>query len=133
METRVAVKTDFIELLTRLISESDDGDPPIQRTGRDLTCSQPNLGKWFDDCDFPFLMETLALSDDVFRQQFPGIKLSQDERQAFGGILETHCTECASCHAQKVESIEWASRIEKAFAENKEAIGDLLLSSGDDL
>ncbi len=129
MITRVAVETGFIELLTRLIAESDGGDPPIQRTGKDLTCSEPTLGKWLDDCDFPFLMETLALPDDVFCQQFPGIRLSQEDRKAFAGLLEKHSTECARCHAQKTEAIEWAMRVDKAFAENKQTIGDLLINA----
>jgi hypothetical protein len=126
METRVAMEADFIQLLARLISESDDNDPPFKRTGKDLTCSQPLLGRWIDRCDVPFLMDTLALSDHVFGQEFPGIPLSQEDRQAFAKTLENHCRECAPCHAKKAEDIAWKLRIEKAFAENKQAIGDAL-------
>lgn len=129
METRVALETDFIQLLTRLISESDDGDPPIERTGRDLTCSQPDLGRWFDDCDVPFLFETLALPDLVFQEEFPGIKLSKLDREAFTKTLDTHCTECARCNAKKAEDIEWKMRVDKAFVENKQAIGQFLADS----
>jgi hypothetical protein len=127
METRVAVKADLVELLARLISGSDDGDdPPIRRTGKDLTCSQPVLGRWIDDCDFPFLMDTLALPDTVFGKEFPGIRLSQGDREAFAKALNTHCKECARCHAKQVEDIEWKLRVEKAFAENKQSIGTVL-------
>jgi hypothetical protein len=129
METRVAVEADFIQLLARLISESDDDDPPIERTGKDLTCSQPALGRWIDDCDFPFLMDTLALSDRIFAREFPGIRLSQEEREAFAKVLETHCQECARCHAKQAEDIEWKSRVEKAFAENKQGVGELLVKA----
>ena len=125
METRVALETDFIQLLARLIAESD-GDPPIKRTGEDLTCSQPVFGRWIDDCDFPFLMETLALPDHVFAQEFPGIKLSQTDREAFARVLEIHCTECARCNAKRAEDNAWKARVEKAFVENKETIGDFL-------
>lgn len=126
METRVALKRDFIELLGTLIGESD-GDPPHKRTGRDLTCSQPVLGKWIDDCDVPFLMETLALPDHVFDQEFPEIKLSQKDREAFATLLETHCTECARCNAKRTEDNAWKSRVDKVMVENKEAIGDFLM------
>ena len=123
METRVA---DFIQLLSRLIYESDDGDPPIERTEKDLTCSQPILGQWIDDCDVPFLLETLALPDKIFAQEFPGIPLSLSDREAFAKTLLTHCTECALCNAKKAEDIEWKRRVDKAIVENKQAIGHFL-------
>jgi hypothetical protein len=126
METRVALEADFIELLARLMSETDEGEPPFERTGRDLPCSQPGLGRWIDDCDVPFLLETLALPDDVFAREFPGIKLSQRDREAFARTLDTHCTECAHCGAKNAEDIAWKLRVDKAFVENKQAIGHFL-------
>lgn len=129
METRVAQEADFIQLLARLISDSDDSGPPIERIGKDLTCSQPVLGRWIDDCDVPFLFETLALPDDVFNQEFPGIQLSKRDREAFAKTLDAHCTECARCNAKKAEDIEWKLRVDKAFIENKQAIGNFLLST----
>lgn len=125
METRVALETDFIQLLARLICEND-GDPPNQRTGKDLTCSQPVYGRWIDDCDVPFLMETLALPEEVFDQEFPGIKLSQRDRESFAKTLDNHCAECARCNSKKAEDALWKRRVEKAFVENKEAIADFL-------
>ena len=126
MKTIVAPEADFIQLLARLISESDDGDPPIERTGKDLSCSQPALGQWIDDCDVPFLLETLALPDEVFSQEFPGIPLSRRDREAFAKTLMTHCTECARCNAKKAEDIEWKLRVDKTIVENKQAIGHFL-------
>jgi hypothetical protein len=119
----IAQQTDFIQLLSSLISESDDGEPPIERTGKDLTCSQPIIGRWIDDCDVPFLFDTLSLPDDVFNQEFPGIKLFKRDRETFARILETHCTECARCNAKRVEDLEWKMRVDKALVENKQAIG----------
>jgi hypothetical protein len=130
METRVAPETDFIELLARLISNSDDSGPPIERTGKDLTCSQPILGRWIDDCDVPFLFDTLALPDHVFKQEFPGIKLSQKDRETFAKTLDTHCTECARCNSKRVEDIEWKRRVDEAFVENKQIIGRFLAANG---
>jgi hypothetical protein len=132
MNTKVALETDFIQLLARLISEGDDNDPPIPRTGKNLMCSQPVLGRWFDDCDFPFLMETLALPDHVFSLEYPEIHLSLEERQAFASALQTHSRECAHCHAAKTEDIEWKQRVDKAFDKNKRLIGALLIDSVDE-
>lgn len=129
METRVASETDFIELLARLISNSNDSGPPIDRTGKDLTCSQPILGRWIDDCDVPFMFETLALPDHVFNQEFPGIKLSQKDRETFAKTLDTHCKECARCNAKRAEDIEWKLRFDKTFAENKPVIGRFLAAT----
>lgn len=125
MEARTVVETDFIELLARLISDGNE-ENPRERSGSDLKCSQPIFGRWIEDCDFPFLMETLALPDSVFKEEFPGILLTQEDRKIFAQTLEAHCTECARCHAKRTEDIEWKSRVEKAFAENKQLIGAVL-------
>ena len=76
-----------------------------RRTGSDLQCSQPILGKWINDCDFPFLMETLALPDSVFHQEFPGIRLTHRERKIFANTLKAHCKECARCGAKRAEDV----------------------------
>lgn len=133
MNTRVASEADFIQLLARLISESDDNDPPFQRTGKDLMCSQPVLGRWFDDCDFPFLMETLALPDHVFSREYPEIPLSLEDRQAFANTLETHSRECAHCHAKKTEDILWKQRVDEVFEKNKRLISTRLTNTIDEL
>lgn len=130
METRVAPETtDLIELLAQLISESSDGGPPIERSGKDLTCSQPILGRFIEDCDVPFLFETLALPDHVFDQEFPGIKLSKKDREAFAQTLDSHCGECARCNSKRVADIELKLRVDKAFVENKQAIGYFLAAT----
>ncbi len=123
MNTRVALEADFIQLLARLISENDDGDPPFKGTGKNLTCSQPVLGRWIDDCDFSFLMETLALPEHVFNHEFPEIPLSLEDRQAFASVLEAHSRECAHCHAKKTEDIQWKQRVDEVIGKNKRMIG----------
>lgn len=125
MKARVAIKTDFIELLARLIRAENDN--PKSRSGSDLTCSQPTLGRWIQECDVPFLMETLELVDSVFNEEFPGIRLTQDERKLFAKTLVEHCRECARCHAKQAEDTEWKLKVERAFAENKQTIGEVLI------
>lgn len=126
MTTRVALEAGFLELLVRLIGESDDNDPPCQRTGESLSCSQPLIGRWIDDCDFPFLMDTLALPDSVFSEEFPGIRLSHEEREAFARLLKMHCTECARCNAKQAEDVAWKVRVDKIIAKNKHTIAAIL-------
>ena len=85
--------------------------PP--RTG--ATCSQPILGKWISDCDFPFLMETLSLADNVFKQEFPGIRLSQEERRIFARALESHSQTCPRCRAKRANDDHSNRRLDKVL------------------
>jgi hypothetical protein len=69
----------------------------------ELTCSQPVVGRWINDCDYPFLTETLALTNDVFKQEFRGIQLSHEERKMLATILDKHTRECARCGSRRAE------------------------------
>jgi hypothetical protein len=131
MNTKVALGVDFLQLLTLLISESNDGDPPFNSIGKRLKCSQPVLGQWIDECNFPFLMETLALSDQIFSCEFPTIPLSLKDRQAFAKVLQAHSQECAHCNAKKTEDIEWKERVGKAINKNKQMVGAWLIDAVD--
>jgi hypothetical protein len=71
------------------------------RNSFELTCSQPIVGRWINDCDYAFLTEILALSNDVFKQEFRGILLSHEERKALATILDTHTRECARCGSKR--------------------------------
>lgn len=74
------------------------------RTVSGLTCSQPILGRWINDCDVPFLMKTLALTDVVFNHEFPGIQLSREERKVLARTLEEHSRECVPCGAGALQT-----------------------------
>ena len=73
------------------------------RITNNLTCSAPVLGKWINNCDFPYVMETLLLSDRIFKQEFPGIQLSEEERKLFARELDEHSKACARCWAKRAE------------------------------
>lgn len=95
--------------------------PPVpkimkQQITNNLTCSSPVLGKWVNDCDFPFIMETLLLSDQVFKQEFQGIHLSEDERKLFARELDAHSKACARCRTKRAEDEAWKERTGKALA-----------------
>ena len=49
----------------------------------------------------------------------------QPGKLASANTLETHCGECAPCQVKKHEDMELKARVEKAFAENKQAISAL--------
>lgn len=122
---RNVVETNWIELLASLVAEVSDENPQ-RRSGSNLQCSQPMLGKWINDCDVLFLMDTLALSDKVFESEFPGIRLAQNERFAFASRLIAHCKECARCNAKQAEDIEWKLQVDNALDDNRELLAQVL-------
>src|SRR5689334_21231008 len=101
----MSMENDFekalIALLSRFILEKDE-DVPYRLSAqkdalKELECADPTFGKWVGVCDFPFLIETLLLSDAVFSEEFPGVKLSAEQRKEFANAIEAHCETCARC------------------------------------
>jgi hypothetical protein len=88
-----------------------------QPNTNNLTCSAPVLGKWINDCDFPFIIETLLLSDHVFKREFPGIQLSEEERKLFASELDAHSKACARCGANRAEDEAWKECSRRALAD----------------
>jgi hypothetical protein len=124
MEETKDMEMDLIELLATLI-RGEGVEHPNKNFSADSTCAT-DLGKWIFECDYPILMETLALSNEVFAQEFPRVRLIREERIKFAGTLKAHCESCSYCRAKRDEDLAWQSRVEKAFAENTEAIGKVL-------
>ena len=89
---------------------------------KELTCNDPERGKWIGHYDFPFLLTTLALDDETFAEEFPEIKLSFEERQRFAKTLETHCENCARCALKRAYDIEWEKRVDRILDENKQKV-----------
>ena len=83
---------------------------PGRLKASELTCSQPIVGRWINDCDYSFLTETLALTNDAFKQEFREIQLSHEERKMLATILDDHTRECARCGSKRAEDDEGASR-----------------------
>jgi hypothetical protein len=92
-----------------------------------LTCSQPILGKWINDCDFPFIMKALALGDNVFKQEFPAIDLTHEERRMFAKQLDAHANECARCAMKRAEDDAWHRWAKGAFIEHRQKIVQVLI------
>jgi hypothetical protein len=124
------METEFFTLMASLLLEKDN-DTPFRLSEQEdalksLECSKPELGRWVRDCDFPFLMETLMLEESVFAQEFPGAKLTFEDRKELSNALELHCETCNYCHRKRAYDLEWQSRVSKVFAENKQTIGQAI-------
>jgi hypothetical protein len=131
MSTLRGMETDFFELLTRCIREKDANAlvrlAEQEAELKERKCTNPEIGKWIDAVDFPFLIETLMLSDAVFTEEYPKVKLSEEERKRFARALETHCEiDCPHCGLKRASDLEWQNRVNSAIAENKEVIGEAI-------
>ncbi len=121
------MQKDLFALMPKLLAETDDDTgfrlQAQQEALDELRCTQPTLGEWIDRCDYSFLMDTLNLSDRIFAKEFPGVRLSVEERKQFAEELSRHCEDgCARCHLKKMYDLQWESCVDKAIAENREEI-----------
>lgn len=130
MDRRKDMETDLITLLSRIVLEKDDDTPNRFAAQADALkenpCTNLEYGRFVDACDFPLLMETLMLDDEVFSREFPGVQMTVDERKAFADALELHCEKCPHCNLKRAYDSDWQARIKKALAENKQIIGKAL-------
>jgi hypothetical protein len=130
MSTSKDMQKALFGLLTKCIRERDD-DTPFRLAEQEAElkkrkCADPELGTWIDGNDFPFLIETLMLSDAVFSEEYPEVKLPQEERMSFASALEAHCEGCARCGLKRAYDLEWQARVNRALAENREAVGQAI-------
>lgn len=96
---------------------------------RENECVNPEIGRWVDACDFPFMIETLMLNDKIFQSEFPEIGLSADERKELVSRIEEHCEVCTHCSLKRGYDIEWELRIERAFNENPQDLLKVMVHS----
>jgi hypothetical protein len=126
-------ETDVIALLSRLILDKDDDTPVRLREQedalKDLRCSDRRLGVWIEKWDFPFLIETLMLSDAVFSREFPDVRTTAEKRKELAHALEAHCETCPRCHRKRSYDLEWQARVNRVFAENKRIIGKTITNA----
>jgi hypothetical protein len=130
MSTIKDMETDLFETLSRCIRQRDEDTlfrlAEQEAELKKLKCSDPELGRWIDGNDFPFLIETLMLSDAVFSEEYPGVKLSFENRKQFAAALEEHCELCERCGMRRAADLEWKSRVDRAFAENREVFAQVI-------
>lgn len=124
MSTSRDIEANLIELLARCVSQRADNERLAGAAERRVwQCTDPELGRWVDANDFPFLIETLLLSDPVFSVEYPDVKLGQEERKKFASALEAHCEVCESCGRKRAEDLDWQATVNSAIADNREAFG----------
>jgi hypothetical protein len=115
---------DLSAFLNKLIQVQTGATPQIKDASPD--CTRAAFGKWIDNCDFPFLIDTLGLGDAVFAHVFPEVQLSLVERKGLANALEAHCESCGHCREKRTADLAWKSRMERVFAENKKIIRKVL-------
>lgn len=115
---------DLRAFLTKLIQIHTGAAARIRDPSPD--CSQAALGRWIDNCDFAFLIDTLGLSDAVFAHEFPEVPLSLAERKELANALEAHCETCEHCRPKRATDLAWKSRMDRVFAEDNEIIRKVL-------
>jgi hypothetical protein len=125
------METELFDLLRRCLNERDEDKPA--RLGeqeaklKELDCTEPEtMGVWISGHDFPFLIETLMLSDAVFAEEYPEVKVTAEERQRFAHALEAHCEACERCGLKRALDLEWQATVNSIFTENREAIGRII-------
>jgi hypothetical protein len=134
MSTLRDMETELFELISRFIRQKDE-DTPFRLAEQEeevnrLECTDPErLGMWIAGNDFPFLIETLTLSDAVFSEEYPGVRLSFDERKRFASALEDHCERCPRCGARRAFDLGWKAEVDRVLAENKEVIAQTIARS----
>jgi hypothetical protein len=124
MEILIDIEDELSPLLARLICEVV-GKVPKQLVAHDK-CSNPTLGKWIDNCDVPLLMETLALGDAIFKEEFPEIPLTAEQRKVVANTLEAQCERCEHCQAKRAEDLAWRSWVVQAIARDKSVVRKVL-------
>lgn len=130
MSTLRDMENELVELLSRCIRQRDE-DTLVSLAEQEeelngLECNEPALGRWLDHNDFPFLIETLMLDDDLFSEEYPGVRLGFEERKRFAATLEEHCERCERCGRKRALDLEWKASVDSAFAENKGAIARVI-------
>lgn len=124
MELLKAKKKDLLAFLTSLIQAQTGAVPTLKPAGDN--CERQVLGKWITNCDFPLLIDTLALGEAVFTTEFPGVQLTMKERQEVADELQSHCESCKECQAKRASDLAWKARMERVFSENQEVVRNVL-------
>jgi hypothetical protein len=128
------IMDNLLTVLSTLIVEKDeDAGFRLKEQQTNLAntkCTKPDLGKWIDNCDFPFLIETLMLDHTIFVKEFAGIEFPEEERKTFARSLEAHCEDCVHCHLKRSYDLEWQNRVNSALTENRTEIGKALAHHG---
>lgn len=103
------------DLATRLASQEEALD--------DLTCTEPRLGKWFEENTVSYVLAAFNLSDEDFAETFPVLKhISAEQRQNIIQAFVDHIEVCPRCFRKRSYDLEFEGRLESALQENREVL-----------
>lgn len=124
---------EFDHLIIDLVRKADpDLDLRLESQAEalsDLECTNPVLGKWIDEYDVEYLFAVFKLDDTEFASNFPPMAhLSQSDRSQIIDAFEKHFDQCPHCYLKRGYDLEMNDRIERAYLNNNETIGQHLKS-----
>lgn len=97
----------------------------------ELTCTEPRLGKWFEENTVSYVLAAFNLSDKDFAEVFPPLKhISAAQRQNIIQAFEEHIERCPKCYRKRSFDLEFEGRLESALHENREVLLAKLDQSG---
>lgn len=98
----------------------------------DLTCTEPRLGKWFEENTTSYVLAAFNLSDEDFAETFPELKhISESQRQNIIQAFVEHIEHCPRCFRKRSFDLEFEGRLESALQENREVLLGKLDQSGE--
>jgi len=113
------------DLPTRLASQEEALD--------ELTCTEPRLGRWFEENTVSYVLAAFNLSDEDFAEVFPDLKhISAVQRQNIIQAFVDHIERCPKCYRKRSFDLEFEGRLESALQENREELLAKLDQSGAD-
>src|SRR5439155_25540598 len=133
---RCAMGRDVTFKLAELMLKSDE-DLPWRLDAEDadlqkIKCTDRDIGRWVDSCEVPFLLETLALSDEQFYQEFPTVQsLNSAHREIFARTIVSHCDSCPHCSLKVSRDLEWEGQIDRLLRENGHIICGAVVAPGE--
>lgn len=121
-------KADLIDLIADLVFKSaPDLASRLEAQAEALDeakCINPVIGRWVDENDVKYLLNTFALNDKDFAERFPAMAhTSGVERQRVIAALGEHFEHCKHCSLKRGYDLELDARIKQASRQNS----DLLL------
>lgn len=118
------MESDFTDLLADFVRQAEsDLDSRLDAQAdalKDLTCTEPTLGKWVDAHDVEYMLAAFALNDDDFVEHFPSMaKITANDRNRIIKAFENHFEHCPHCHRKRSYDLEFNSRIEFVTRQNR--------------
>lgn len=118
------MESDLINVINNLMCE-DEPDLPQRLECQDdilkgLSCTEPAIGKWFENDSVLYVLSAFNLSDRDFASVFPQLKdVSAVQRQQIINRFEHHIERCPRCCRKRSYDLEFENRLEKTLHENK--------------